>query len=92
MSGKIVNCTNLDSVRIEVLGEGRALTIPASLLLAADMVLRRTFCQRDGFVIDHIGEEGKPDRWIAGIDGTDERGHGESPWQAVFNLAERIGQ
>ncbi len=40
MSGKIISCTNLDSVRIEVLGEGRAITIPAKLLLAADRVLR----------------------------------------------------
>lgn len=30
---KIVTCTNLDTVRIELLGEARALNIPAAALL-----------------------------------------------------------
>ena len=87
MVGKLVNCTHLDSVRIEVLGEGRAVTIPASLLLAADRVFRHSLFTEDDLAIDKVADE-VIDGWEAVTDNY--RGIGETPWEAVLRLSEAI--
>jgi hypothetical protein len=74
--------TNLDSVRIELLGEGRALTIPCKWILAVDKVLR--------FAADTCGLElaSFEDGWAGDCGGL--IGSGETPWGAVIALAEQI--
>ena len=47
MSGQLVQVTNLDSIRIEVLGESRALTIPVECVLAADAMMRGALVEDD---------------------------------------------
>jgi hypothetical protein len=88
MAGSIVSCTNLDSVRIEVLGEGRAVTVPASLVLAADRVLRETLL-RDIELVFERAEGGTGARmWRAALGGI--RGWSVTPWGAIEDLARKL--
>ena len=93
MPGRVVNCSNLDSVRIEILGEGRAVTIPASLVLAADRVFRSCLVREEELDVamvedDATGRQG----WQARLD----MGQGPvgemagTPWAAVLALAEEL--
>ena len=85
----IVQATNLDSVRIEVLGEGRALTIPASLILAANRVFRTALMTDSSVVVEQEDANDPPRKiWIAMLGG--EEGAGETPWSAVSDLADKI--
>ena len=98
MSGKIVNCTHLDSVRIEVLGEGRAIMIPASLILAADKVLRHCLTEESSLDLDPVeddetrwtGWEAQAESLLAEDADTILCVHGETPWQTIMALAQAI--
>ena len=91
MPGKIVNCTNLDSVRIEILGEGRAITIPASLILAADRVFRACLVREEELDVCMV-EDDETSGWQARLD----MGQGPfgkpaaTPWGAMVSLAEKM--
>ena len=92
MSGNLVNVTSLDSVRIEVVGEGRAVTIPAALILAADRVLRHCLLNEFSLEIDMVDPEPDGKGWEASTDGTqDACAHGETPWAALLALADNVG-
>lgn len=89
MIGTVVHCTNLDSVRIEILGGSRALTIPASLLLAADCVMRYALLKDDSLVVEPVEDgEGGKSFWEANVGNL--IGQGDSPWGAVQELADKI--
>jgi hypothetical protein len=93
MAGKIVNCTHLDDVHIEVLGANHAVTVPATFILALHLVLQR--CQEKGVSLDiDLVSEGStaPNGWQATLDmGQEAIGPpGLSPWRALQNLAEEI--
>lgn len=98
MPGRIVNATNLDSVRIEILGEGRAVTIPASLILAADSVLKYVLASDGHLNIDMVedddtGEQGwearteHPDLDTDPMDVLATR-ICSTPWETILKLAE----
>lgn len=90
MPGTIVQATNLDSIRVEVvLGEGRAITIPASLLLAADRVLRMALVREEDFSLEPIDEqEDGRTVWYALLGNVD--AEGSTPWEAVRELAKKL--
>lgn len=103
MAGKVVTQTSLDTVRIEVLGEGRAVNIPAALVLAVDRVLRHVLTG-DGFLdlsLDMVeddrtgwqGWEARTESTRADADPDDVLvAHGDTPWAAVKALADAIEQ
>lgn len=71
MSGKIVTVSSLDTVRIEVIGEGRAHTIPAKIILHAFEhqkepgtieYLARSILQVVGMLEDLEALQGDPER------------------------------
>lgn len=98
MVGRIVTQTNLDTVRIERIGVGSALSIPAELVLAIDCVMR--YCVRsEGFLEldmvqdDKTGWEG----WEARTESQSSNNadfvlvaHGDTPWAAIKALANAI--
>lgn len=90
MSGKIVQATNLDGVRVEVLGEGRAITIPASLILAADRLFRNLGMDTTASLhvdVQQSPNDG-PNQWCASLHG--KVGRSITPWGAVAELADKI--
>lgn len=91
MTGTVVNCTNLDSVRIEVLGGSRAVTIPAAVILAIDSVLRRCFLEDVSLDVDPVGDD-REEGWQAILDdGQDAAGQvAPTPWGAVVSLADQL--
>lgn len=92
MAGKVVTVSSLDSVRIEVLGGRRAVTIPATFLLDADAVFRHL--AGDGGLGEELSLYQAPDekagglRWHAttgfGV------GQGDTPWGAMTALARAL--
>jgi hypothetical protein len=90
MAGRMVSVTNLDSVRVEVLGESRALTVPANFVLAVDRVLRYCLEHDDQLSLDTCEDEGTGETlWEASLGNS--RGFcGETPWGAVVALADAI--
>lgn len=93
MPGKIVTCANLDSVRVEVLGESRAVTIPASLILAMNRVLRAALVREESLEVDLVEEdETKEEGWQAVLDmGVESAGEmAPTPWGAIVKLAEEL--
>ena len=94
MPGTVVNATNLDSVRIEVLGESRAVTIRATVLLAVHRLLKRAFIQETTLTITTT-----TGRWKAILGNRDPTGKtdlgelcgiGETPWEALIALEEAL--
>lgn len=85
----VVNCTSLDSIRIEVLGGSRAVTIPAKLLLAADCVLR-DLCMDTAatLTVTVEGQDYGPNQWVADLHGR--KGRSITPWGAVEELASKL--
>lgn len=61
---KIVNCTHLDSVCVEVLGEGRAVTIPAAIILAMDRVTKQCVAGDCCLTLEPVGDE-RTEAWEA---------------------------
>lgn len=89
MTGNLVHCTNLDSVRIEVLGDRRALTIPANLPLAADTVMRELGMDTGAMLLVQVeGSEEGPNQWCAHLHG--KVGRSITPWGAIQELAEKL--
>lgn len=96
MAGQVVNATNLDSIRFEILGEGRAITIPATILLAADCVLRHCLT-RDCFLLLDVPDGRSQQIWEAHLQPQQDRepdnlvvGTGITPWGAIVALANAI--
>lgn len=85
-TGTVVNCTNLDSVRIEVLGSSRALMLPASCVLSADAVLRQVLLDQEGLSIELTEDDDGNSMWEANCGHM--FGYGQTPWQAIIELAE----
>jgi len=87
MNGSLVHANNLDSVRIEVLGERRALTIPLDLVLAVDRLMKVAAMHDQRLSLYQSAE----DRWFleAGEFGF---GEGASPWGAVIDWDRRLPQ
>lgn len=82
MTGKVVTVSSLDSVRIEVLGEGRALTIPAKLILAIDGLLKLAMTEDDAFSIDQVEDD--ESGWVGWeLLVGDVLGWGDTPWGAI---------
>ena len=92
MSGQIVTCTQLDSVRIEVLGEGRALTLPAGLILAADEVLRYERIREADLTVTSYrrGDDVECKATLGASEIYSPSGYGPTPWAAILALAERL--
>lgn len=93
MPGRIVNCTHLDSVRIEILGEGRAVTIPAALILAADRVFRSCLAREEELDVVMVeDDETKRQGWQAHLDmGAGPVGEmADTPWSSILALAEEL--
>lgn len=89
MIGRVANCTNLDSVRIEVLGGSRALTIPADFILAVDGVLRTAAMDQDAVDINFTEDDDGNTLWEAQLLNT--VGSGATPWAAIIDLAKGLG-
>lgn len=99
MAGRLVNVTQFDSIRFDILGAGRAVTIPASVLLAADTVLRYCIADDSGLDLDMVEDD------ATGWTGWEARcehpnletdadtvlvAHGDTPWGAIVALANAI--
>lgn len=101
MSGKIVNATSADILRVEFLGEGRAVQIPAECIVAVDTVLRFCLLEED-YSLSMLGsfESVGPgwSEWQAyavrrkkpGEAGERIAGRGDTPWAAIVALAKEI--
>ncbi len=96
MAGTVINCTSIDSVRIEVLGEGRSITLPASLILAFDRVLRYELLANAELRLHtySIGEIREWEAYIAAGRSTLPSGHAHAatPWAAIEALAKRLDE
>jgi hypothetical protein len=90
MAGKLVSVTNLDSVRIEVLGESRALTAPAKFVLAVDRVLRYCLEHDDSLSLDTVEDDETGEVLWAASFGNSQGFCGETPWGAVVALADAV--
>jgi len=88
MTGNLIQVTNLDSIRIEVLGESRALTIPVECVLAADAMLRGALVEDDDVSIYECELKGGQMKWRAELGNW--FGLGNTPWQAVIALSHHI--
>jgi len=89
MTGKLIHGSNLDSVRIDVLGEARALTIPLELVLAADRVMRSlAIVEQRLMIVPDFDFSNNTTSWraMAGV----AVGKGDTPWQALIDLAEKV--
>jgi hypothetical protein len=86
MTGTVVQANNLDSVRIEVLGEARSTQIPCSLLFAIDRLLSLA-----GVHGEDVSFEESDGTWTltAGQLGF---GEGATPWGAVADWERRFPQ
>lgn len=84
MDGVVVQARNIDSVRIDVLGAGRAKTIPCDLIDALDHALRYANFQQMDLEVSFVGGSG----WVARCDGIE--GRGQSPWAAIVEFARRV--
>jgi hypothetical protein len=84
MGGVIVQARNIDSVRIDVLGAGRAKTIPCDLIDGLDHALRHANFRQMDLEIRFVGGSD----WVARCDGIE--GRGQSPWAAIVELARRV--
>lgn len=74
----LLNGTNLDSVRIEELGMGRAVQIPLSLVINADTALREVGEIGNALIVYKVS----CDLWFAECGG-DFYGKGATPFQAI---------
>jgi len=89
MTGNLIHGTSVDSVRIDVLGAGRALTIPLDCLLCADTIMRSLILETQRLMIaPEIDIENNATTWKA-MTGTFS-GRGATPWQAIIDLSEKI--
>ncbi len=87
-TANLVQVTSLDSIRIDILGEGRALTIPVECVLAADRMMRGALVEDDDVSIYEAEHEDGSVHWRAELGNW--FGLGQTPWQAVIELAKRI--
>jgi hypothetical protein len=93
MAAQMVDCTNLDYVRIDVLGEARAVTVPAKLILAIHYVLQRCLAGESSLEIDLVSDDSTGESgWQATLDmGQEAIGVvASTPWGALVNLADEI--
>jgi hypothetical protein len=88
MAGKVVKVDNLDSVQIEVLW-GRAVTIPASVLLDVDAVLRHCRVEEEALDVDMVGDDETGWHGWEAAAGND-CAHGDTPWGAIVALARAL--
>ena len=79
MSGKLQNVSWLDSVRIE--SPGRAVTIPASLLVSLDNNLRQCVAIGHALIVYPMSEQ----KWFADCGGNF-IGVGSTALQAIANM------
>lgn len=89
-SGQLVQVSSLDSIRIEVVGEGRALTIPVVCVLAADRLFRGALVEDDDVSVYECEHEDGTECWRAELGNS--FGLGQTPWQAVIALSRHIPQ
>lgn len=87
-TGKLIQATNLDSLRIEVLGEGRALTIPCEFILAIDRALRFTLADEESLSVWDWEDDDGNIGWRADVGNV--FGEGDTPWGAIAALAATI--
>ena len=93
MPGKIVNCSSLDSVRIEIFGEGRTYTISASLILAVSRVFRACIVREEDLDVtmvedDETGRQGWQARLDMGVGPVGKMA--DTPWGAMAAIAEEL--
>lgn len=88
MSGRLIQATNLDSLRIEVLGEGRALTIPCEFILAIDRALRFTLADEESLSVWDWEDDDGNIGWRADVGNV--FGECDTPWGAIVALAATI--
>ncbi len=79
-TGKLVNATSVDSVRIEVLGNKRAVTIPCSLIESTDANLRKCVDIGQALIVYPFCGG-----WLAEC-GDRFCGTGATPFQAIANM------
>lgn len=89
MDGKLVNAVSpLDSVRLEILGGSRAVSIPSSLLVAVDDVMRAAVHLEEEFSVYDCEDDAGWSGWEATL------GHfcaqGNTPWNAIKALADKV--
>lgn len=87
MAGQLVNCKWLDSVRIA--DPGRALTIPAKCILAADRVLRSVLVEFEGDM-DMQPLDDERYRLQLGVGSKDPVVEADTPWQCFIQMAELL--
>lgn len=87
-TGRLIQASNLDSVRIEVLGESRALTIPCEFILAIDRALRFTLAAEESLSVWDWEDDDGNIGWRADVGNV--FGEGDTPWGAIVSLAEAI--
>lgn len=88
MTGNLIHGTSVDSVRIDVLGAGRALTIPLDCLVCVDAILRSLLPMGRLIVVPEWNVGMTELSWKAATE--DACGRGETPWQAIVALAEQL--
>lgn len=84
---RIVQASVTDHVRIEVPGV-RALTISCDLILAINDVIKFALREEEGLDLYECEDDDGTIEWAAYVG--NECSHGESPFEALFRLAERI--
>jgi hypothetical protein len=90
MAGQVVTVSSLDSVRIEVPGVGRVVTLPVSVLLDVHAVLKHCLRECEGLDLEHVSEgAGAWEGWEAMAGNA--VAHGETPWGAIMALARALG-
>ena len=87
MPGTVIQATSLDSVRFDCVGEGRAVTIPASVIIAIDRVLRH--CTVSKATLNVYEVDGDPP-FIANLDYVVFGKPASTAWGAMVNLADEL--
>lgn len=90
MNGEVVTAKwPVDSVRVEVIGTGRAVQLPSQLVLSVDDVLRSMVDTEEELLLFPSEDDG-----VIGSCWTASLGHflalGKTPWQAIVELATKL--
>lgn len=93
MTTHMVTVASSGTVRVEILGEGRAINMPASYIIALHDVLGFCALEECDLAIDRVEDDETEELgWQANVECNEYGDVCANPWAALQSLADRIGR